>query len=373
MNSFFEIHAPGIDSEDLLKRVEESARSRGYDPAEIERIRDLSFTPVSPGSGRGFDPILTSELLERPVTRPDFTSRKFRLLRLPLINRVASRVFELLVQIHTKLDENRVQAFYNVIHELIAINYRYDRLHRRFDDVLTENLQLRGRLEEMLVRVGEDWPDQPLADQPSADRRSAENRVPDPAVVPEIDPEIRTRNERLLETISMLFPRKSDAVIFCVDDEWGHFAFELRSLGFQKVSVNTPDLLQRMYMDRVRGLAVVGFSAESALASCSDNSQDLISLLNLGDGTGRPEIIVSLAIKKLKPGGHLVLRIASDLPSRTVFRRHGGYTARRSDLLNFLSELGLVLVIPEGDDASAVEPVQGSEEFFEPVLRKPDE
>lgn len=356
MNPFFEIHAPGIDSEELLKKVEESARSRGYDPAEIERIRELSFTPVSPASGRGFDPVLTSELLERPVSRPDFSSRKFRFLKLPLISWLASRFFELLVQIHTKLDENRVQAFYNVIHELIAVNYRYDRMLHRFNDVLAENLQLRNRLEEMRMLT---------------EKGSSDIQVSEPVVTPDIAPDVRIKNERLLETLVPLFPRRGDAIVFCVDDEWGHFAFELRSLGFQKISVNAADLLQRIHLERVRGLSVAGFSAESALSSCPNDSQDLISLLNLTCGTGRPEVLISLSHKRLKPGGYLLLRMATDLSSGSVFKRHFGYTARRADVINFLKDQGLDLAVRESD--SAVDPVRGSEESFDLILRKPEE
>ena len=330
MKEIFEINAAGIDTERLKREIEEQVNARGYDPAEVERIRNLSFTPVSPAGGRGFDPAITSELFELPVATPDFQSRKFRYLKGPL-KWLAGRLFRALVQINDKLSENKIQAFYNVVHELIAINYRYDKLQSRFETVLEENLKLRGRLEELNAARGMQLP-------------SAEN-------IPQLEPARARRNARLIERIQQELKPEERTSALCLDDAWGHYAFEMQNMGFLDVSLNVADPLQRQYIKIVRGLEARLASADACLAACPDQSLSLLTVMDLAGMTGIPDEIPGLAAKKLKPGGYIML-VADGARLDSPFSRNPVWRIDAEKLQELFEAFGFSPVIMQDEESS---------------------
>lgn len=135
------IEIPELDSEEVLRELERRVRSRGYNPEEVERIKKLNFAPT-PSTMRGFDPGFTAELFENAVSPPNFSNPKYRFLRGPL--RILARlIFPFLSQLFDKLSENKIQAFYNVVHELIALQYRNDLMAARLQEIHEEFLEFK--------------------------------------------------------------------------------------------------------------------------------------------------------------------------------------------------------------------------------------
>ena len=341
----------------LARQVEERVRSRNYDPDELERINNLSFTPVSPSDPRGFDPALTSELFERPVAIPDFTSRKFRYLRGPL-KRLARRIFKLLAQVNDKLAENKIQAFYNLVHELIAMNYRHNKLQNRFDLVLRENLRLRERLERALESVSS------ASEAPSFEGGTM--------VIPEPHPVLRTLDQALLDRLygdegenltgeSGITGDTRESAL-CLNDEWGYLAFEVKSRGFQDVRINLNDALQCAYVKKVRGLTAEYTRPDSLLVSRPADGADLILMTDLENVSRGAESLPELWVSRLREGGHLVLRVNRGL-AESAFGRHSAYRVEQARLVETLTSLGLSLIY-EGT------PPELQEGSFELILRK---
>lgn len=143
MNEHFQINSPDIDSAELLQKVEQRLTTLQVDAAEIEWVRSLSYRPDMFQGGSAFDPAETSELFERPVRVPDFKNRKFRFLPGP-IRKVIGSLFRLFLKLDTKLSENRTEAFYNVIHALIALDHKYRDLRLQMMSLASENQKLRN-------------------------------------------------------------------------------------------------------------------------------------------------------------------------------------------------------------------------------------
>jgi len=317
----FEIQAPGLDAEELLQRIEDNLSARGHDPDEAERVANLSFTPVSPGVG-GFDPALTTELFERPIAEPKFTSKKFRYLKGPL-RFAARRVFRLLSQIFMKLSENKIQAFYNVVHELIALNHRYAKLQERFEETLTDNLRLRSEL-----RRAADLNDRDLDENDS----SSVSRIPQPP------PGLEERNRELAELLSG--KQKASGDVFIADDSWGFFARLLRAGGFADISLNVADASRARIIRTELGLNALDLPADAALASFPEESLALAVFPYLAQSGSSPEVALTIAASRLRMGGLLALRWSlgsGDSP----FTPEPTFRADEKRLLEFLNALGL--------------------------------
>ncbi|MBI39959.1 MAG: hypothetical protein CMF59_10185 [Leptospiraceae bacterium] len=130
MNHEFEIHAPRISEEELEAIIRRRLASRNLDPAEIERVESLSFSPLSGTGMKGFDPAETADLFERSATVPNFRSGKFRWLKGPLAG-LARWIYRLSSALMDKLSEHKIEAFYNVIGELIFLRRQVSDLQAR--------------------------------------------------------------------------------------------------------------------------------------------------------------------------------------------------------------------------------------------------
>ncbi|MEQ8350442.1 MAG: hypothetical protein RH862_03100 [Leptospiraceae bacterium] len=130
MNHEFEIHAPRISEEELEAIIRRRLASRNLDPAEVERVESLSFSPLSGTGMKGFDPAETADLFERSATVPNFRSGKFRWLKGPLAG-LARWIYRLFSALVDKLSEHKIEAFYNVIGELIFLRRQVSDLQAR--------------------------------------------------------------------------------------------------------------------------------------------------------------------------------------------------------------------------------------------------
>ncbi|MCE9599891.1 MAG: hypothetical protein K8S54_18170 [Spirochaetia bacterium] len=131
----FEIHAPGVDSDSINQKVIDRAAVSGK--RDSERIASMSLSPLLSGR-RGFDASATCELFDRPVPMPDFRSWKFRFIRGPL-RPLALRVYKALSQIFARMSENKAQAFYDAVYEVV--------------DIRRENAELKTRIEQLENRI----------------------------------------------------------------------------------------------------------------------------------------------------------------------------------------------------------------------------
>lgn len=113
------IKVPGISEEEIHSQIQERLTARGLTPAEVQRIRDLDFSPGSGGTSGTFNPAETIDLFESPVASPKFKSSRYWFFRGPA-RRIAMRVYEIAALVFSKLSENKNKAFHNLVGALIA-------------------------------------------------------------------------------------------------------------------------------------------------------------------------------------------------------------------------------------------------------------
>ncbi|MBU42976.1 MAG: hypothetical protein CMN76_07155 [Spirochaetaceae bacterium] len=211
MNHDFEIHAPRISEEELEAIIRRRLASRNLDPAEIERVESLSFSPLSGAGMKGFDPAETADLFERSATVPNFRSGKFRWLKGPLAG-LARWVYRMSSALMDKLSEHKVEAFYNVIGELIF---------------------LRRQVSDLQARVGAD---------PSAYQRSADlYAVPPTQQMAELEQD--SIYQGCVELLSILEEESIQAPLSIVDDAGGFLQIATSRRGLESDSIASMDLI----------------------------------------------------------------------------------------------------------------------------------
>lgn len=284
MKRIFEIHAPGYDAQALSEDIERDLQSAPFDADDVRRVEQLNFAPVTPAGERGFDPALTAELFEQRVVTPDFRSRKFRFIRGPL-RALASALFRFLVQLNEKLSENKVQAFYHVVHELIALSHRYERLQARFGEVQEELYRLR-------------------AERGASAQSGSQLDASSDTTLPEPDPATVRANSALAMTVS---EHLSAGAALALDDKWAFFAHELRATGFAaQASIADGGIVTAT--NAVRGPIAVAAGCLSALVAHSPGSLQLISHLHLEAPSDPPHDLPELLASRCASKGLLVLR-----------------------------------------------------------------
>ena len=310
MKNIFEIHAPGIDTSQVIASVEKRLEERGYDPDETKRIEELSFAPVSPAAEHGFDPAVTTELFERPVSAPDFKSLKYR--RFPAPFRKGARwLFQFLSSVNEKLSQNRVQAFYNVVHEIISVNHRLKRLQRRFEALAADNLELRRRLND--------------------------SRPAGPGQLPPSPVESRLNREMAIALREHL--GDASGPVLLLGDDAGHAAAELKLCGISLVEQATSR------------------SPDEDLWQRADGSLAAILLTDAGRFCGQAELLPELCQRKLRQGGLLFFRMNTGADG-SVFVPALRYNVDAASLKSACEHLGLRFLserIPEGLRESSFE------------------
>ncbi len=304
MERIFEIHADQVDTREILDGIEERLAGRGYQPEDVERVRQLSFTPVPPAREHGFDPAAVTELFERPVSAPDFNSPKFARFRGPL-KWLARVLFGFFSNLHDKLNQNKIQAFYNVVHELIAVNYRHERLLERLEHLQSENRRLRAGYDEAR--------DEGVVDPDDVD---ALPLAPVSAVFDQLNREATASVMRLNAAAG------SGAPIYLLDDHGGGLARELLRTGLRKLEMNVVDAGE--YLQLRRKLKTVRRCApDTLLADAEDGSLGAVLVPDLGRFTIDPDALPELIYRKLGAEGVLFFRMQRglrDAPFSPVLR-----------------------------------------------------
>ncbi|MCR9142347.1 MAG: hypothetical protein NXI24_08845 [bacterium] len=308
MDQIFEIHAANVDTREILDSIEVRLAERGYDPIDVERVRRLSFTPVPPAREYGFDPAAVTELFERPVSAPDFNSPKFARFRGPLkwLARVLFRFFS---NLHDKLNQNKIQAFYNVVHELIAISYRHDRLVDRVEQLQRENQSLRA-----LHEAGS------AADESAAGNADTDTDIlPLPTVAPVFD---QLNREAAAGVVRLNPDAGTKSPIYVLDDHDGSLSRELTRSGLRQLRINVSDPAGFLQLHR-NLQSVKRISPDLLLAEAEDGAVGAVMIPDLGRFTVDPDALPELIHRKLASEGLLYIRLQrgrSDAPFTPVLR-----------------------------------------------------
>jgi hypothetical protein len=303
MDKIFEIHAADLDAPArlrIIESIEASVEERGYDPAEVERIRQLSFTPVPPAREYGFDPAATTELFERPVAAPDFNSPKFARFRGPFktLARVSFRFFS---SLHDKLNQNKIQAFYNAVHEIIALNYRQERLRAQVDGLIRENIQLRSLLAAAGVTRNR-------LDEAGETRSDLADTLPLTAAPAVLEATNRELALELRELLAAEGGPSSRRPILLLDDHGGYLARQIVQQGFRDLHINVMDTVRYLQL-RENLPGVIHGTPDALLAEREESSLAAVLIPDLGRLTIDPDTLPELISRKLAPGGLLFFRM----------------------------------------------------------------
>ncbi|MBE7439470.1 MAG: hypothetical protein HS115_13510 [Spirochaetales bacterium] len=270
MRSRFEIHASGVDSQQLEKELERSLRRRKHSRQEIEFIKNLTFQPLPAENPGAFDAALTTELYDRPSSLPVFSR-----IRLPGILRpIARRLYSLIRSLYVRLGEYKQQAFYNVVHELLAIDYRLKNQARQLEAIAG-------------LFLGE----------PTGKKA--------PFPLPVDQPEIAQLNQDL---VALLPPGKKALI---VNDDRASLGRLLRRTGYAEVQSHTTSPLMQS-IAQTNGQDLLCLPEDVVLTGQSDDSLDLLVILHFENYAGDLDLLFALAARKLKAGGHLVFRYSLD-------------------------------------------------------------
>lgn len=317
VKEIFQINAPGIDVQALIREVEaDTVRRFGAD--ESARVASLSFTP-SPSRGGAFDPVDTGELFERPVDSPDFQSAKYRFVKGPL-RWVARFLFKWASALFDKLSENKVLAFYHVVHEAIALNHRLGRLSDEIQSLVAENMRLRAALMEG-------------GTPPSADRTASVSIAAG---------ENDAWNRTLAEHVSQ------NARLITIDDTRAVTLLQLKAAGFSRLTCTDADILEAAWTNRNLGLSVTCAAADQALFALSPGSVDAVLFPEIARTTGPADEALRLCASRLPTGGYLILR-HRPADETNPFRPRHAYVIDEPRLLDFLAKLGFTISSHESD------------------------
>jgi len=266
----FEIHASGVDSQQVEKELERSLRRRRHSRQEIEFIKNLSFQPAPAENLKAFDAALTTELYDRPSSLPVFSR-----IRLPGILRpMARRLYALLRTLYVRLGEYKQQAFYNVVHELLAIDYRLKNQARQLE-----------ALAGLLLR------------EPSGKKKAFPLPVDQPVVT--------GLNLSLVDRL----PAGSSALI--LSDDRASLGHLLRRRGYAQTRSHTHSPLMQSVAE-ASGQELLCLPEDVVLSGQVDDSLDLLVILHFENYAGDLDLLFSLAERKIKKGGRLVVRYSLD-------------------------------------------------------------
>lgn len=288
MKSKIKVHARNLNEDFLTQDLEKKISRRNYDTREVEKVNSLDFAPTR-NDITGFDPSKTTELFENSVATPDFNSQKYRFLP-GLVRKLAYRIFPLFSLLYEKLSEHKIQAFYHVVHELIALNYRFNHLKEKFNVVLEDYLKLR---ELMLKSAGK-----------------GEN---DSRYLVSLLPQQNESMVNLDRNLVYELGSEKDRKILVIDDRWGHTGRVFVDNGFLYAKSSVQDTHQYIALVNSGHLNVIHAAGDTALALQNDNSLDVLVWADVANTGSRPEVIAHLANSKLKKDGIFIIRYVSGI------------------------------------------------------------
>jgi hypothetical protein len=135
--AFFRIYDPNVNVEEIMDSIESRLNERNISKEDIERISKIRFSPFANRSNRDFDPSFVANLFEKGISTPKFTNPKLWFLRGPL-RYFLTKIVELYSLVDKKLSENRVRAFFHVLHELVVIKKKQEILSRKMEEFYKE-------------------------------------------------------------------------------------------------------------------------------------------------------------------------------------------------------------------------------------------
>lgn len=127
-----------------MEEIERNLTKRTISKEEIDRIAKLKFTPNSPEGYREFDPSETANLFEKGISPPKFTNPSLWFVKGPLKWLIVQFV-KLYSIFDKKVSQNRIHAFYSVVHELILLKKSQRFLSERFDQLYKEHTYLKSQ------------------------------------------------------------------------------------------------------------------------------------------------------------------------------------------------------------------------------------
>lgn len=134
---FFQIYDPNVNVEEIMDSIESRLKERNISKEDIERISKLRFSPFANKANRDFDPSFTANLFEKGISVPKFTNPKLWFLWGPL-RFLIRKIIELYSLVDKKLSENRVRAFFHVLHELVLLKKNQEVLSLKMDEFYKE-------------------------------------------------------------------------------------------------------------------------------------------------------------------------------------------------------------------------------------------
>jgi hypothetical protein len=139
----FEIQNSDINVAEIMREIDSSLRQRSINKTDIERIAKLKLSSDSPAGHREFDPSLTANLFEKGIAPPKFTNPRYWFIKGPLKWMIV-KFTEFYSLVDKKLSENRIKAFYSVLHELILLKANHRRLEQKISDLYKHVVDIRS-------------------------------------------------------------------------------------------------------------------------------------------------------------------------------------------------------------------------------------
>lgn len=136
---FVEIRDPQINVQEIVESLESKIPLDPNHQIHWSELTKISYKPESPLGFRKFDPAGTAHLFEKGISSPKFSNPKFWYIRGP-IKFIINRIISVYSQIDKKLSENRIRAFFSVLHELVRLGKRMELIERRFDGFYRDHL-----------------------------------------------------------------------------------------------------------------------------------------------------------------------------------------------------------------------------------------
>jgi len=152
---FVEIRDSEINVKEIVREIESKIPLPPPTPAEWERIKKMQFQPESPEGYRKFDPANTAFLFEKGISTPKFTNPKLWFIKGP-IKFLFTRFIEFYSLVDKKLSENRIKAFFSVLHELIRLSKRIQNLESKLESYYSKYL-LRSEINQDFNQIDFGW------------------------------------------------------------------------------------------------------------------------------------------------------------------------------------------------------------------------
>ncbi len=159
----FEIQNSDINVREIMEEIESSLNERSIDKSEIERIVKLKLSSDSPAGHREFDPSLTANLFEKGIAPPKFSNPRYWFIKGPLKWSII-KFTEFYSLVDKKLSENRIKAFYSVLHELILLKAKHRRLELKVAELYAQVVELRTSHQTKLFQNNFYDNDKPLSE-----------------------------------------------------------------------------------------------------------------------------------------------------------------------------------------------------------------